>query len=235
MTKSFDLQSIIWLINSEIRSAVTAIQFESGVMEIQQVRVRMGQDMQTATAEVEGSISLSIDRYPLAERGWLVDVAYDPSAIGEHTIVSKKEYEQTEDSAPVSWRGVSPDISVRYLEGVGSQRHTMLKKFGLNSLAELVAFDKSGPTGAQKLMIRRFKTLANLALQAPPIALHSDLLKHNVMDLINQPNILSKAQLSKEGEAAIYQWLLTLEICFNDNWLRRTPLNKMIDLGRVIN
>lgn len=229
MTQSFDLQSIIWLINSEVRSAVAAIQLESGVMEIQQVRVRMGQDMQTATAEMEGSISLAIDRYPLAERGWLVDVIYDPLAIEAHAGVSTKEYEQAEDSVPLSWRGVSSDISVRYLEGVGNQRHAILQKFGINSLAELAAFDKGGPTTAQKLMIRRLKTLAKLALQAPPIALHPDLLKHSVMNLINQPNILSKVQLSKEAEAAVYQWLLTLEICFNDDWLKRTTLKKMID------
>lgn len=198
-------------------------------MEIQQVRVRMGQDMQTETAEVEGSISLASDRYPLAEQGWLVDVIYHPLKVGPYIKELEKKYEQTEDSIPVSWRGVSLETPVRYLEGVGTKRQAILKEFGVNSLAELLAFDRGGPTGVQKVMIRRLQTLANVALQAPPTALDSELLKYSVITLINQPGILSTVQLTKEGESAIYQWLLNLEICFSDDWLKRTTLKNMID------
>lgn len=229
MAKPFDLQSIIWLINSEVRSAVAAIQFESGVMEIQQVRVRMGQDMQTAASEVEGSISLAIDRYPLAEQGWLVDVTYDPLAAGTYTAVSEKEYEQAEESIPVSWRGISPETPVRYLEGVGPQREAILRKNGIGSLTTLIEFDINRSTIEHKVIIRRLQALARIALQVPPIALNSELLKYSVMTLINQTQVLSKAKLSAEGETAIYHWLLTLEICFNNDWLKRTTLNKMVD------
>lgn len=232
MAKPFDLQSIIWLINSEVRSAVAAIQFESGVMEIQQVRVRMGQDRQAAAAGVEGSISLAIDRYPLAERGWLVDVVYDSLTPEFYTAALEKEYEQAEDSIPVSWRGVSRETPVRYLEGVGPQREAILRKNGIFSLATLVEFDLNRSTAGHKVIIRRSQALARLALQAPPVALSSELLKHSVMTLINQPHILSKAKLSAEGETALYQWLLTLEICFNDVWLKRTTLNRMVNSGR---
>lgn len=232
MGKSFDLQSIIWLINSEIRSAVAAIQVESGAMEIQQVRVRMGQDRQTATAGEKDSIRLATDRYPLAEQGWLVDVTYDPLTPELYTAVLEKEFEQAEDSIPVSWRGVSPETPVRYLEGVGPQRETVLRENGIYSLATLIDFDFNRSTAGHKVIIRRSQVLARLAVQAPPVALNPELLKHSAMTLINQPHILSKAKLSAEGETALYQWLLTLEICFNDAWLKRTTLNRMVNSGR---
>ncbi len=58
-------------------------------MEIQQVRVRMGQDRQAVAAGVDGNIRLAADRYPLAEQGWLVDVIYDSLTAEPYTAVSK--------------------------------------------------------------------------------------------------------------------------------------------------
>lgn len=225
MAKSFDLQSLIWLIHSEIASAVNAVKSESNELQIQEVRVRMGQDSEQGVEADKGVISLSVDRYPVAELGWMIDVVYDASKV--RSTIGDAEKARV---IPKDWRGVSSNISVRNLQGVGAKYEAMLQKFGINSLRTLAEFNINSQIGVNKSIIRRLQTLTDLALQLPPIALTSNILKYNVIYLIDHTEILSTLNLSEEGEAAIYQWLLTLEICFNNDWLRRTPLNKMIDL-----
>lgn len=229
MAKSFDLQSLIWLIHSEIASAVNAVKSESSELAIQEVRVRMGQDIEQGSKANERAVSLSVDRYPAAEKGWMIDVIYDASKV----LSTIRDAEKAE-IIPKDWRGVSSKISVRNLEGVGVKYEAMLQKLGINSLRTLAEFNITSQIGVNKSIIRRLQTLTDLALQLPPIALTSNILEYNVIHLIDDTEILSTLDLSEEGEAAIYQWLLTLEICFNDDWLRRTPLNKMIDLESVI-
>lgn len=228
MTKPFDLQSLIWLIHSEIASAVNAVKSESNELAIQEVRVRMGQDSEQKDQADEGVISLSVDRYPAAEQGWMIDVIYDASKVLSTIGGAAKA-----KVIPKDWRGVSSEISVRHLEGVGVKYEAMLKKHDIDSLRALAEFNINSQKGATKSIIRRLQSLTDLALQLPPIALTSKMLQYNVIYLIDHTEILSTFDLSEEGEVAIYQWLLTLEICFNNDWLRHTPLNKMIDLESI--
>lgn len=223
MTKSFDLQSLIWLIHSEIASAVNAVKSESNKLMLQEVRVRMGQDSEQKDQSDEGVISLSIDRYPAAQQGWMIDVVYDASK-----VLSKIDNAEKADVIPKDWQGVSSKISVRHLEGVGVKYEAKLQKLGINSLRALAEFDVDSQKGTNKSIIRRLQTLTDLALQLPPIALTSKILQYNVIYLIEHNEVLSTFDLSKQGEVAIHQWLLTLEICFNNDWLRRTLLHEMI-------
>ena len=228
MTKPFDLQSLIWLIHSEIASAVNAVKSESNELVIQEVRVRMGQDSQQKDQADEGVIRLSVDRYPAAEQGWMIDVIYDASKVLS-TIADTEKIKVI----PKDWRGVSSKISVRHLEGVGVKYEAMLKKLDIRSLRALAEFDITSQKGIVKSIIRRLQSLTDLALQLPPIALTSKILQYNVIDLIDHTEILSTLNLSEEGQIAIYQWLLTLEICFNNDWLRRTSLNDMINIESI--
>lgn len=225
MAKSFDLKTLIWLINSEIATAVYAVKSESDGLELQEIRVRMGQDVGQGTKGEGKAVSLSVDRYPPAEQGWIIDVIYDASK----TQSIMRDMEKSE-VIPTGWQGVSSKIPVQYLEGVGVKRKSMLQKLGINSLETLANFDIASQKNKDRAIIRRLQSVANLALQLPPIALTSNILKYDVMSLVDKPQLLSANGISKEGEASTYQWLLILEICFNDDWLRRTPLNKMIDL-----
>ncbi len=229
MTKPFDLQSLVWLIHAEIASAVNAVKSESNELAIQEVRVRMGQDIEQGTKAEEKGVSLSVDRYPAAKQGWMIDIVYDASK----TLSTISTVEKA-GVIPKDWRGVSSKISVRHLEGVGVKYEAMLQKFGINSLEALAEFDITSQKGANKSIIRRLQSLTGLALQLPPIALTSKILAYNVIYLIDNTEVLSSFAFSEEGEVAIYQWLLTLEICFNNDWLRRTPLNEMIDPDSII-
>ncbi|MBN2865984.1 MAG: hypothetical protein JXK16_08245 [Thiotrichales bacterium] len=224
MSQSFDLQSLLWLIHSEISSAVYAVKSESAPIEMQQVRVRMGQTQNTE-ADDSNVVSLPTERYPAAEQGWVVDVVYDAT---QNQSKIKTLFESSKDSVPSQWQGVSDQTLVVHLEGVGLKRAQYLKSVGVETLAELLTFDFADVTRTQKSLFRRLTTLARLSLQLPPVAVPNSLLDETVMNLIEERDRLEITDLSIQGQELLTQWLLNLEICFDDAWLQKTTLYELV-------
>jgi hypothetical protein len=223
MSQTFDLQSLLWLIHSEISSAVYAVKSEPAPLEMQQVRVRMGQ-ASDETSEDSSSVSLPSDRYPAAEQGWLVDVVYDAT---QNQLPSSNLNSTENEVTPNEWLGVSGNVSVEFLEGVGQKRLALLEALGVKTLADLSEYDVSASSSQQSL-VRRLRTLARLGLQLPPVAIPQELIVERVFDLIEKPGLLEASGLSREGQGFLMQWLLNLEICFDDTWLQSHTLKQII-------
>ncbi|MEA3404949.1 MAG: hypothetical protein U9R28_04315 [Pseudomonadota bacterium] len=225
MSQAFDLQSLLWLIHTEIATAVNTVKSEQAPLEMKQVRVRMGQNSDEMTDEVD-AVTLPTERYPAAAQGWLVDVLYDAS---QNQARTTKAVGIESGTIPNGWQGVSEKTPVVYLEGVGLKRERDLQQLEVFTLGDLLAVDVSKLGAADQARYRRLQTLACMGLQLPPMALTQQLSSYTVLEFIEQPGLLENTELSSEAKSAFYQWLLQLEICFDDRWLRKTPLQQLID------
>lgn len=225
MSQAFDLQSLLWLIHTEIATAVNTVKSEQAPLEMKQVRVRMGQNSDEMTDEVD-AVTLPTERYPAAAQGWLVDVLYDAS---QNQARTTKAVGIESGTIPNGWQGVSEKTPVVYLEGVGLKRERDLQQLEVFTLGDLLAVDVSKLGAADQARYRRLQTLARMGLQLPPMALTQQLSSYTVLEFIEQPGLLENTELSSEAKSAFYQWLLQLEICFDDRWLRKTPLQQLID------
>ena len=201
---------------------MNAVKLESAPLEMQQIRVRMGQSTESDETD---TVSLALDRYPAAEQGWLVDVVYDASKNNEQLVYDTGDLNQ---NPPHGWQGVSFKTPVEYLEGIGQKRVAMLLELGIVSIDDLVRYEMPKDTSIKVSLLRRLKTMSQVSLQLPPISLPEALLAYSVIDLIEQEDLLKNIDLSKAAQTSVYAWLLRLEVCFDDSWLRGTSLKQII-------
>lgn len=211
MTTHTDVQSLIWLIHAEMATVMNTIADQQSSFGVESIRVRMGQ-LTDDESNSEAAPQLDLQRYPLAQDGWLLDVHYNVHSMDTPLV-------------PAKWKGLKSDIEVIRLQGVGPQLTKRLHKLQIFTIDELSRM-KAELVKAHEL--RPYQTIAVLALSLPPIALTSEILKNSPLWLIDNESWLSTQVSSKSHIRALSTWLRQLEVCLDNKWLSRVSLNEIV-------
>lgn len=217
---NFDLQSLIWLINNEIISAVQLAESDAKAAYVDSVRVRMGQTVEEAEKLSNGAQPVTLDldkfRYPPAEKGWLVDVSYKMNNVLTDVNSSALTDNASLDDIPPQWLGISGKWPVEVLSGIGVSRVEVLNHNGIDSIERLGNLTVKSDLLAES-WVRKAQTSARLVLALPPISLSQEVLAKSVFEL--QATLEPKEMLN---------WLNVLELCLDNDFLASKTLFELI-------
>ena len=227
---NFSVEDILLLIHGEITTAVTSAEVygASPGIKLSNVRVRMGQSTQ---GQEDRSISLDTERFPPAEQGWLIDVIYSPTDNTNQAPITDNN--QILPSQLSKFLALS---SVEKLSGVGKHYQGLLNHINIQSIQDLAEL-QSGITALEEIAItpsqlRRFQSLAHLALSVPATSIPADFATITLADFLEL--LWSKAHdtrlssLSGEAKGQVLRWLQQLELCLDNDFFNQITLQKML-------
>lgn len=212
MTTSTDVQSLIWLIHAEMATVMNTLANQQSGFGVESIRVRMGQ-LTDNEDNSETAPQLDVQRYPLAQQGWLLDINYNVHAFDTQPV-------------PAKWKGLKGDIEVIHLQGVGPQLTKRLHKLQIFTIDDLRLMNAELVRDHD---LRQHQTMAALALALPPIALTTDILEKSPLWLIDNESWLNTHVSSDNHLRALSTWLRQLEVCLDNKWLSRVSLREIVD------
>ena len=217
-----DLPGLLATVHGDLAAAVAQTDRDGHSVQVSRIRVRMGKARDGADSDAP---FLDTERYPAAAEGWLIDAVFVP---GSPTDFARPLLDRTIRPG----RGVSPDLAIEVLQGVGRVRGAVLKRLGvtrLGALVEVLSNDSTELVAAlgQKLL-HRLTTLARMAMTPAPLVLPTAMIEHTVDELLHDPDRLLACGFSDRQTAMAREWLALLEISLDDRVLKRTRLDHLL-------
>lgn len=227
----FSVEDILLLIHGEIATAVTSAEVygTSPGIKLSNVRVRMGQSTQ---GHEDSSISLDTERFPPSEQGWLIDVTYSPTDQTHQTPIPNKD-----QLLPSQVSKFLASTSVEKLSGVGKRFQDSLNRINIQTIQDLAELQGNTNTPKEasitKSQLRRFQSLAHLALSVPATSIPTELTTIELVDLLDllwsESYDTRLSPLSREAESQILRWLQQLELCLDNDFFNQLTLQQMLD------
>jgi hypothetical protein len=217
-----DLPGLLATVHGDLAAAVAQPDRHGHSIQVSRIRVRMGRVRDGAQSD---SPFLDTERYPAAAGGWLIDAMFVPgSGPGIGALAP--------DAPGFPSLGLSPDLAVSSLEGVGAVRGAILQRLGVTTLGALIEASTQESVALVDALgrkaLRRLSALARLATAPPPVSLPAAMVEHSVDALLHQPKRLLAEWFSDRQAEMVVQWLTMLEIALDDALLKRTKLKRLL-------
>lgn len=230
---NLNIDDILLLIHGEIATAVTSAEVygSSPGIKLSNVRVRMGQE-QSKQDGSENTISLDTERFPPAKDGWLIDVSYSPS---EHnTSASMPKQPEVLPSELSRFLASTP---VHYLSGIGYRYQNVLNQINIRTIQELASLEPSNfifqELEITQSQLRRFQSLAHLALSIPAVGIPTTLIDIEFSELLDlcwrKATNQRLKSLSGNSINHLSRWLQQLELCLDNEFFNPLTFRQMLD------
>ncbi|GAA0206205.1 hypothetical protein GCM10009123_12100 [Kangiella japonica] len=226
----FTVEDIVLLIHGEIATAVTSAEVygSSPGIKLSNVRVRMGQSAQT---NEDNKITLNTERFPPAEKGWLIDVSYSPTDTTSLDSITDKNH-----ILPSYVSQFLATTSVDKLSGIGKKYKQALSHFNIKTIQDLaellgstVIAEKMSITHSQ---LRRFQSLAHQALSVPTASIPNNLISIKLGSLLEllwfNSSDTRLSALTSQAKSQLLRWLQQLELCLDNDFFNHLSLKDML-------